>query len=96
MRQRQETALHLANQNAETISRLVEQGELLLKTFHGERQQDPAGSNTEFARGNLMGWRSTLYTLFRDQAADIVTRVVTRTRLAIPEGEVSNPCESRV
>ena len=88
--------MHLAHQNAETISRLVEQGESLLKRFHNERQKDPAGTNTEFARGNLMGWRSTLYTLYRNHAADIVTRVVTRTRLAIPEGEVSNPRESCV
>jgi hypothetical protein len=43
---------------------------------------------TEFARGELMGWRSTLHTLYRGYAEDIVNRVVTRTRLTIPDGEV--------
>ena len=80
--------MHLALQNAETINRLVEQGEFLLKSFHDERQRDPAGFETEFARGELIGWRSTLHTLYRDYAEDIVTRVVARTRLTIPDGEV--------
>jgi hypothetical protein len=33
--------MHLALQNAETINRLVEQGEFLLKTFHAEYEKDP-------------------------------------------------------
>jgi hypothetical protein len=80
--------MHLALQNAETINRLVEQDEFLLKSFHDEHQRDPAGVETEFARGELVGWRSTLHTLYRDYAEDIVNRVVTRTRLTIPDGEV--------
>ncbi len=80
--------MHLALQNAETISRLVEQGELLLKTFHAESEKDPAGVVTEFARGELIGWRSTLHTLYRDCAEDIVNRVITRTHLIIPNSEV--------
>jgi hypothetical protein len=80
--------MHLALQNAETINRLVEQGELLLKTFYVEHDKDPAGWNTEFVRGELMGWRSTLHTLYRDYAEDIVTRVVARTHLTIPDSEV--------
>ena len=43
--------MHLALQNAETINRLVEQGEFLLKSFHDEHQKDPDGVETEFARG---------------------------------------------
>jgi hypothetical protein len=82
--------MHLALQNAETINRLVEQGEFLLKSFHDEREKDPAGMETEFARGELMGWRSTLHTLYRGCAEDIVTRVVTRTRLSIPDGAASS------
>ena len=82
------TTMHLALQNAETINRLVEQGELLLKTFHAERENDPAGWNTEFVLGELMGWRNTLHTLYRDCAEDIVARVVARTDLTFPEGEV--------
>jgi hypothetical protein len=80
--------MHLALQNAETISRLVEQGEFLLKSFHDEHQKDPDGVETEFARGELVGWRSTLHTLYRDRAEDIVTRVITRTRLTVPDGDV--------
>ena len=80
--------MHLALQNAETINRLVEQGEFLLKSFHDEHQRDPAGVETGFARGELVGWRSTLHTLYRDYAEDIVNRVVTRTRLTIPDDEV--------
>jgi hypothetical protein len=80
--------MHLALQNAETIHRLVEQGEFLLKSFHDEHQKDPAGVETEFARGELIGWRSTLHTLYCESAEDIVNRVVSRTRLTIPDGEV--------
>jgi hypothetical protein len=80
--------MHLALQNAETINRLVEQGEFLLKSFHAEHEKDPAGMETEFARGELIGWRSTLHTLYRDYAEDIVNRVLARTRLTIPDGEV--------
>jgi hypothetical protein len=79
--------MHLALQNAETMNRLVEQGEFLLKTFHAEYDKDPEGANSEFARGNLMGWRSTLHTLYRDYAEDIVNRVLTRTHLTLPDGE---------
>jgi hypothetical protein len=80
--------MHLALQNAETISRLVDQGESLLKSFHNEHQKDPDGVETEFARGELIGWRSTLHTLYRDCAEDIVNRVIVRTHLIIPSGEV--------
>ena len=38
--------MHLALQNAETINRLVEQGELLLTTFYVEHEKEPAGWNT--------------------------------------------------
>jgi hypothetical protein len=79
--------MHLALQNAETIHRLVEQGELLLKTFHAEYEKDAAGVETEFARGELIGWRGALHTMYRDYAEDIVTRVITRTCLPIPDRE---------
>ena len=79
--------MHLALQIAETIKRLVEQGEFLLKSFHDEYQKEPAGVEAEFARGELRGWRSTLHTLYRDRAEDIVTRVVTSTRLSLPSGD---------
>jgi len=81
------TSMHLALQNAETIHRLVEQGELLLKAFHVEYKKDSGGVETEFARGELMGWRSTLHTLYHDYAEEVVNRVVTRTRLEVPDSE---------
>jgi hypothetical protein len=80
--------VHLALQNAETIHRLVEQGEVLLKKFHDEHRKDPAGAETELARGELIGWRSTLHTLYGDDGEDVVNRVLTRTRMSIPDGEV--------
>lgn len=80
--------MHLALQNAETIYRLVEQGEFLVKTYHAEYDKDPTGWNTEFVRGNLIGWRSTLHTLYGDCAEDVVKRVGARTCLTIPDGEV--------
>jgi hypothetical protein len=76
-------------QNAETIDRLVDQGERLLKVFHAECAKHPAGYETEFLRGNLAGWRSTLHTLYRDCAEDIVDRVVAKTCLAIPDGALN-------
>ena len=80
--------MNLALQNAETINRLVEQGELLLRSFHAEREKDVAGWSTEFVLGELIGWRSTLHTLYRDRAEDVVARVVASTHLTFPEGEV--------
>ena len=80
--------MHLM-QNAETIDRLVEQGECLLKTFHAEYRKDPAGYETEFLRGNLAGWRSTLHTLYGDCAEEIVDRLVVKTCLVIPNGALN-------
>ena len=76
--------MHLM-QNAETITRLVAQGESLLKSFHAEYEKDPAGYQTEFLRGDLAGWRDTLHTLYHDCAEEIVDRVVAKTCLAIPD-----------
>jgi hypothetical protein len=81
--------MRLALQNAETIGRLVNQGESLLKTFHDEHQKDPEGAETEFARGELAGWRGTLHTLYRDCAEDIVNRAAARAGLAVPDDAVA-------
>lgn len=73
-------------------------GQLLLKTFHAEYEKDVAGVKAEFARGELTGWRSTIHALYQDYSEDIVNRVVTRTRLGIPDGEVpsgSHSCHLR-
>jgi hypothetical protein len=85
--------MHLM-QNAETINRLVAQGEYLLKTFHAEYGKAPIGYETEFLRGDRAGWRDTLHTLYHDCAEEIVDRVLVKTCLAIPDTLVhsSAPC----
>jgi hypothetical protein len=87
----------LLMQNAETISRLVNQGEFILKTYHAEYEKDPVGHKTDFLRGNLVGWRETLHTLYHDDAEEIVDRVVAETRLDIPDSRsrsswFTHPC----
>ena len=72
-------------QNAETINRLVAQGEFLLKTFHAEHEKDPTGRETEFLRGGFAGWRDTLHTLYHECAEEIVDRVLAKTCLTIPD-----------
>ena|ERR1700689_2401837 len=76
-------------QNAETINRLVAQGESLLKKFHAGYQKDPAAYKTEFLCGKLSGWRDTLHTVYQDCAEEIVDRVVAKTCLAIPDSSRS-------
>ena len=82
--------MHLM-QNAETIDRLVAQGELLLKTYHAEHEKAPASYDAEFLRGDLAGWCSTLRTLYGDRAEEILDRVRTETCLLIPVGNSSHP-----
>ena len=72
-------------QNAETIDRLVIQGEILLKRFDAEYEKDPVGRKTDFLCGKLAGWRDTLHTLYHNCAEEIVDRVVAKTCLSIPE-----------
>jgi hypothetical protein len=74
--------------NAETIDRLVNQGALLLEAFHAEHENGPTGCEAEFLRGEFSGWRSTLHTEYHDCAEEIVNRVLTRTGLRIPSGEI--------
>jgi hypothetical protein len=81
------TIMHLM-QNAETVNQLVAQGESLLKSFHAEFEKDPAGSEAEFLRGDLAGWRDTLHTLYHDCAEEIVDRVFAKTCLTFPETSV--------
>jgi hypothetical protein len=81
-------------QNAETINRLVAQGEILLKSFHAECEKDPTGYETWFLRGDLAGWRDTLYTLYHDCAGEIVDRVLANTGLEMPDTLV-HPCAPR-
>jgi hypothetical protein len=75
-------------QNAETIDRLVKQGEILLTTYHAEYDKDPASFHAEFLRGDFAGWRSTVHTLYGDCAEEIIDRVLIETRLANPGNEM--------
>ena len=75
-------------QNAETIDRLVKQGEFVLKTYHTEYDEDPASFHAEFLRGSLAGWRSTVHTLYGTCAEEIIDRVLIKTCLAIPGDEI--------
>ena len=81
--------MHLM-QNAETINRLVAQGEILLKSFHAEYEKNSTGYETWFLRGDLAGWRDTLHTLYHDSAEEIVDRVLAQTRLVMPDRLVSS------
>jgi hypothetical protein len=78
----------LLQQNAETIHRLIEQRVLLLRAYHAEHGSELAGPEAEFLRGDITGWRNTLHTLYHDSAEQIVDRVVTRTGLPFPTGDV--------
>jgi hypothetical protein len=75
-------------QNAETIDRLVTQGELLLKTYHAEYDKNPASFHAEFLRGDFAGWRSTVHTLYGGSAEEIIDRVLIKTGLALPGDEM--------
>ena len=57
------TTMHLF-QNAETIDRLVKQGEFVLTTYHAEYDKDPASFHAEFLRGDFQAGaaRYTRYT----------------------------------
>jgi hypothetical protein len=74
--------------NAETIDRLVEQGVNFSKAFHVEFEKDPTGPEAQFLRGEFSGWRSTLHTEYHDCAEEIVDRVLAKTCLPIPAGEL--------
>ena len=58
--------------NLETIDRLVEQGALILRSFHAQNGNNRSGAETEFLRGEFTGWRNTIHTEYHDCAEEIV------------------------
>jgi hypothetical protein len=71
--------------DVETISRATEQGVYLLKTFWQEHEKESFGKDTEFARGNLAGFRIALRSVFNEIVAEeIINRVRETTKLKIP------------
>ena len=85
--------MHL-HANLETIDRLVEQGALILRSFHAQRAENPCGSQTEFLRGEFNGWRNTIHTEYHDCAEEIVDRVLAETSLPIPATFDSGHCST--
>ena len=71
--------------NLETIDRLVEQGALILRSFHAQNGNNRSGAETEFLRGEFTGWRNTIHTEYHDCAEEIVDRVLAKTTLPVPE-----------
>ncbi|SRR5579871_1847095 len=72
-----------------TVSRLVEQGTFLLKAFHGEYSKEAHGKETEFARGNLTGWRHTLINAYGQNAAEeIIMEAAQTANLPIPHSGI--------
>ena len=59
------------------------------KPFMMSTKNGPTGPEAEFLRGELAGWRSTLYTEYHECAEQIVDRVRSQTGLTIPS------CETR-
>jgi hypothetical protein len=55
-----------------------------------DEYEDAAGRETEFRRGELMGWHCRLDTLYPDYGEGMVNRVVTWTRLTLPDVEVAH------
>jgi hypothetical protein len=69
----------------ETVRRIVEQGTMLLQTFHNEYRKEEFGQATEFWRGNLTGWRQTLLSAYGDSAAEsIIMEAAKAANLPIP------------
>ena len=79
-------------ENAETIDRLVAQGDVLLKALRAETAQGDTGPNVEFLCGELTGWCSTLHTVYHDRAEEIVNRV--RARMNLPVALEEAKCGS--
>lgn len=73
-------------ENAETIDRLVAQGEVLLKALHAVNENDLTGHHAEILKGELAGWCSTLHTLYRDHADSVVERARAKASLPVPLG----------
>lgn len=67
------------------IERLVEDGEMILKVFHQEYSQNPTSRETEFWRGKIAGYRTTLHAIYgRKITEDILDKLREKANLPIP------------
>jgi hypothetical protein len=62
--------------NSETVERLREQGEFLLRTYRGEFIKDPSSRATEASRSNVIALQHTLKQMYGEAVASEVADLV--------------------
>jgi hypothetical protein len=76
----------------EQVSRIVEQGSWLLKIFHEEFQKDAHSRETEFWRGQFVGLRSAIASLYGKEAhGQVLDRIRQSSGLPIPHSGLLTP-----
>jgi hypothetical protein len=65
-----------AHINAETIERLEEQSELLLRNYQAEFAKDPTSQATESSRSNMIALRHSINQIYGETAALEVAKAV--------------------
>lgn len=64
---------------------LATHGAMLLKMFHDEYNRDSKGVNMEYRRGQVTGWRQTLYLLYGEHTGqEIVEAAAEEANLTVP------------
>jgi hypothetical protein len=76
--------------NLETVERLREQGELLLRTYRAEFTKDPSSRATEASRSNVIAVRHTLKQIYGEAIASDVADLVRPTKTCQPRGSVGH------
>jgi hypothetical protein len=76
--------------NLETVERLREQGELLLRTYRAEFTKDPSSRATEASRSNVVAVRHTLKQIYGEAIASDVADLVRQTKTCQPRGSVGH------
>ena len=62
--------------NSETVERLREQGEFLLRTYRAEFTKDPSSRATEASRSNVIALQHTLKQMYGEAVASEVGDLV--------------------
>src|SRR5712664_3105302 len=62
--------------NPATEKAVIEHGQRLLEQFHSAYESDPVGRETEFRRGQFIGWRHLLNAIFGSRVAQNLTEEV--------------------
>jgi predicted transcriptional regulator len=75
-----------------TSEELVKSGEFWLKAFHQSYAKDPVGSETEFWRGQIAGWKRTLVAAYGGSMAEnIILRASEAANLPVPHSGTLSP-----